>query len=62
MLTFCVSSLMHSEMGNRLINIATTEGHPPLGNTLQKLGRTWHMHSVADLDHTQAISKCIIIQ
>ena len=46
-------------MGNKLVNIATTEAHPPLGNALRKLGRTWH--SVADLDHTQAISECVIL-
>ncbi|KAH9482793.1 Vacuolar protein sorting-associated protein 17 [Psilocybe cubensis] len=49
----------HSEMGNKLVNIATTEAHPPLGNALRKLGRTWH--SVADLDHAQAISECVIL-
>ena len=46
-------------MGNKLINVATTEAHPPLGNALRKLGRTWH--SVADLDHAQAISECVIL-
>lgn len=46
-------------MGNKLVNIATTEAHPPLGNALRKLGRTWH--SVADLDHAQAISECVIL-
>jgi len=50
---------VHSEMGNKLINVATTEAHPPLGNALRKLGRTWH--SVADLDHAQAISECVIL-
>ncbi|KAF8913776.1 Vps5 C terminal like-domain-containing protein [Gymnopilus junonius] len=49
----------HTEMGNKLVNIATTEVHPPLGNALRKLGRTWH--SVADLDHAQAISECVIL-
>ena len=49
----------HSEMGNKLVNVATTEAHPPLGNALRKLGRTWH--SVADLDHAQAISECVIL-
>jgi hypothetical protein len=46
-------------MGNKLVNVATTEAHPPLGNALRKLGRTWH--SVADLDQAQAISDCVII-
>ncbi|KIM46319.1 hypothetical protein M413DRAFT_441406 [Hebeloma cylindrosporum] len=50
---------VHSEMGNKLINVATTEAHPPLGNAIRKLGRTWH--SVADLDHAQAISECVIL-
>ncbi|KDR83886.1 hypothetical protein GALMADRAFT_219715 [Galerina marginata CBS 339.88] len=49
----------HSEMGNKLVSVATTEAHPPLGNALRKLGRTWH--SVADLDHAQAISECVIL-
>ncbi|KAF8192458.1 hypothetical protein BJ912DRAFT_1021758 [Pholiota molesta] len=49
----------HSEMGNKLVNVATTEAHPPLGNALRKLGRTWH--SVADIDHAQAISECVIL-
>ncbi|PPQ77368.1 hypothetical protein CVT25_010950 [Psilocybe cyanescens] len=49
----------HSEMGNKLVNVATTEAHPPLGNALRKLGRTWH--SVADLEHAQAISECVIL-
>ncbi|KAL0949276.1 hypothetical protein HGRIS_009354 [Hohenbuehelia grisea] len=50
---------VHAEMGNKLINVATTEAHPPLGNALRKLGRTWH--SVADLDQAQAISECVIL-
>ncbi|KAF9478180.1 hypothetical protein BDN70DRAFT_880353 [Pholiota conissans] len=49
----------HSEMGNKLVNVATTEAHPPLGNALRKLGRTFH--SVADIDHAQAISECVIL-
>lgn len=46
-------------MGNKLINVATTEAHPPLGNALRKLGRTWH--SLADLDQAQALSECVIL-
>jgi len=46
-------------MGNKLINVATTEAHPPLGNALRKIGRTWH--SLADLGHAQAISECVVI-
>jgi hypothetical protein len=46
-------------MGNKLINVATTEAHPPLGNALRKIGRAWH--SLADLDHAEAISECVIL-
>lgn len=46
-------------MGNKLINVATTEAHPPLANALRKLGRTWH--SLADLDQAQALSECVIL-
>ncbi|KAG7447449.1 uncharacterized protein BT62DRAFT_775120 [Guyanagaster necrorhizus] len=49
----------HSEMGHKLINVATTEAHPPLGNALRKLGRTWH--SLSDLDQAQALSECVIL-
>jgi hypothetical protein len=49
----------HAEMGNKLINVATTEAHPNIGNAMRKLGRTWH--SVADLDQAQAISECVIL-
>lgn len=46
-------------MGNKMINVATTEAHPPLGNAFRKIGRTWH--SLADLDQAQAISECVIL-
>ena len=49
----------HTEMGNKLINVATTEAHPPLANAIRKIGRTWH--SLADLDQAQAISDCVVI-
>ncbi|KAJ8488234.1 hypothetical protein ONZ45_g14035 [Pleurotus djamor] len=52
-------SVVHAEMGNKLVSGATTEAHPPLGNALRKLGRTWH--SLADLDQAQAISECVIL-
>lgn len=58
-LSFLALANAHAEMGNKLVNIATTEAHPPLGNALRKLGRTWH--SVADLDNAQAISECVIL-
>lgn len=50
---------MRSEMGNKLVNVATTEAHPPLGNAMRKLGRAYH--SLSDLDQAQAISECVII-
>ena len=46
-------------MGNKLVNVASTEAHPPLGNAMQKLGRAWH--SLADLDQAQGISECVIV-
>jgi len=46
-------------MGNKLINVATNEAHPHLGNALRKFGRVWH--SLGDLDHAQAISECVIV-
>ncbi|KIK67806.1 hypothetical protein GYMLUDRAFT_154626 [Collybiopsis luxurians FD-317 M1] len=49
----------HTDMGNKLFNVATTEAHPPLGNAFRKIGRTWH--SLADLDQAQAISECLIL-
>ncbi|TRM68151.1 Vps5 C terminal like-domain-containing protein [Schizophyllum amplum] len=49
----------HAEMGNKLINVAITEAHPPLANAFRKIGRTWH--SLADLDQAQAISECVVI-
>jgi len=49
----------HAEMGNKLVNVATTEAHPPLGSAFRKIGRTWH--SLADLDQAQAISECVVI-
>ena len=52
-------TLAHTEMGNKLINVATTEAHPPLANAMRKIGRTWH--SLADLDEAQAISECVVI-
>ena len=52
-------SAAQAEMGNKLINVASTEAHPPLGNALRKLGRTWH--SISDLDQAAGISECVII-
>ncbi|KAG8865405.1 Vacuolar protein sorting-associated protein 17 [Tulasnella sp. 330] len=52
-------SAAHAEMGNRLVNVATTEAHPPLAVALRKFGRTWH--SVGDLDQAQAVSETVIL-
>lgn len=52
-------STAHAEMGNKLINVASSEAHPPLGNALRKLGRAWH--SLADLDQAQSISECVVV-
>ncbi|KAG9317374.1 Vps5 C terminal like-domain-containing protein [Chiua virens] len=52
-------SAAHAEMGNKLINVASSEAHPPLGNAMQKLGRAWH--SLADLDQAQSISECVVV-
>lgn len=46
-------------MGNKLINVATGEAHPPLSNAFRKIGRAWH--SLADLDHAQSISECVVL-
>lgn len=35
-----------AELGNKLLSVASTEGHPQLANALRKFGRVWH--SVAD--------------
>ncbi|KAI9513252.1 Vps5 C terminal like-domain-containing protein [Russula earlei] len=52
-------SAAHGEMGNKLVNVGTTESHPPIANAMRKLGRTWH--TLADLDQAQAISECVIL-
>lgn len=52
-------STAHAEMGNRLVNVASTEARPPLANALRKLGRTWH--SLSDLDQAQSISECVVV-
>lgn len=44
-------SAAHAEMGNKLINVATTEAHPPLGAAIRKSGRVWH--SISDVDQAQ---------
>ncbi|KAF8631528.1 hypothetical protein AX15_002286 [Amanita polypyramis BW_CC] len=49
----------HAEMGNKLINVATGEAHPPLANAFRKIGRAWH--NLADFDHAQAISECVVL-
>jgi Vps5 C terminal like len=57
--SFSALSAAHAEMGNKLINVATTETHPPIANAMRKLGRTWH--TLADLDQAHAISECVIL-
>ena len=52
-------SIGEAELGNKLINVASTETHVPLGNALRKIGRTWH--SISDLDQAESISECVII-
>ncbi|KAG9104204.1 Vacuolar protein sorting-associated protein 17 [Ceratobasidium sp. 370] len=52
-------SAAHAEMGNKLINVATTEAHPPLGIAIRKFGRVWH--SISDVDQAQGLSECVII-
>ncbi len=46
-------------MGNRLVNVATTEAHPPLATALRKLGRTWH--NLGDLDQAQVDIPVILV-
>ncbi|PIL37328.1 hypothetical protein GSI_01021 [Ganoderma sinense ZZ0214-1] len=48
-----------AEMGNKLLNVSTTEAHPPLGNATAKIARVYH--SLADLDQAQGISECVIV-
>ncbi|KAH9943262.1 Vps5 C terminal like-domain-containing protein [Epithele typhae] len=52
-------AVVKAEMGNKLVNVSSTEAHPPLGNAMQKIGRVYH--SLADLDQAQGISECVII-
>ncbi|KAI0774461.1 Vps5 C terminal like-domain-containing protein [Fomes fomentarius] len=52
-------AMVKAEMGNKLVNVSSTEAHPPLGNAMQKVGRVFH--SLADLDQAQGISECVII-
>lgn len=52
-------SIAHAEMGNKLVDFAATEVHPPLASATRKMGRAWHSYS--DLDQAQAISDCVIL-
>ncbi|CAE7233439.1 unnamed protein product [Rhizoctonia solani] len=52
-------SAAHAEMGNKLINVATTEAHPPLATAIRKLGRAWH--ALGDVDQAQSLSESVII-
>lgn len=49
----------HTEMGNKLVSVATTDSHPPLGNALRRIGRVWH--TMADIDQAESISECVIL-
>ena len=46
-------------MGNKLVSVATTDSHPPLGNALKKIGRVWH--TMADIDQAKSIGECVIL-
>ena len=52
-------TIAHAEMGNKLVDFAATEVHPPLASATRKMGRAWHSYS--DLDQAQAISDCVIL-
>ena len=52
-------AMVKAEMGNKFVNVSSTEAHPPLGNAMAKVGRVYH--SLADLDQAQGISECVII-
>jgi hypothetical protein len=51
MLCIIALSVAHADMGNKLINVATTEVHPPLSVALRKFGRVWH--TLGDIDQAQ---------
>jgi hypothetical protein len=46
-------------MGNKLVSVATTDSHPPLGNALRKIGRVWH--TMADMDLAGSTGECVIL-
>lgn len=46
-------------MGNKLISVATTDSHPPLGNAFRKIGRVWH--TMADIDQAESVNECVIL-
>ncbi|KAF9513272.1 hypothetical protein BS47DRAFT_1296574 [Hydnum rufescens UP504] len=52
-------AIAHTEMGNKLISVATTESHPPLANALRKFGRAYH--TIGDSDHAHALSESVIL-
>lgn len=56
---FTAYSISHAEMGNKLISVATTDSHPPLGNALRKIGRVWH--NMADIDQAESVNECVIL-
>ncbi|KDQ08900.1 hypothetical protein BOTBODRAFT_191510 [Botryobasidium botryosum FD-172 SS1] len=52
-------SAAHVEMGNKLLNAATTEANLPLAAALRKVGRTWQ--TLGEIDLQQASSESVII-
>jgi len=52
-------SFAHADMGNKLVDVAAAEVHPPLAAAVRKMGRSWHTY--ADLDTSQEISDRVIL-
>ena len=46
-------------MGNKLISVATTDSHPPIGNAFKKIGRVWH--TMSDIDQAESIGECVVL-
>lgn len=58
-LYFIAMSFAHADMGNKLVDVAAAEIHPPLAFAVRKMGRSWHTY--ADLDTSQEISDRVIL-
>lgn len=52
-------SFAHTDMGNKLVDVAAAEVHPPLAAAVRKMGRSWHTY--ADLNTAQDISDRVIL-